>query len=111
MLASDVSYRARVCVGPMLGRVSMWVHPLQGIHTKFPRMNAYYDKARYKSLIARENITRWNVARQGCPKVSLEGVLEVVLATPNEVTPDNSWQCALSFCTDCIPSCQGCDLP
>ena len=64
MLASDVYYRARVCVGPMLGRVSMWIHPLQGIHIEFARVNAYYDKARYTSLIARENITRWNIARQ-----------------------------------------------
>ena len=67
MLACDVCYRARVCVGPMLGRVSMWVsitsHPLQGIHIEFARVNSYYDKARYKSLIARENITRWNIAR------------------------------------------------
>ena len=31
MLASDVCYRERVCVGPMLGRVSMWAHPLQGM--------------------------------------------------------------------------------
>ena len=64
MLASDVCYRARMCVEPMLGRVSMWVHPLQGIHIEFARVNTYYDKARYKSLIARENITRWNIARQ-----------------------------------------------
>ena len=27
-------------------------------------MNAYYDKARYKSLLARENTTRWNNTRQ-----------------------------------------------
>ena len=27
-------------------------------------MDAYYDKARYKSLIARENITRWYITRQ-----------------------------------------------
>ena len=64
MLASDACYRASVCIGPMPGRVSMWVHPLQGIHIEFARVNAYYDKARYKSLIARENITRWNIARQ-----------------------------------------------
>ena len=42
MLASDVCYRARV--GLMLGRVSMWVHPLQGIHIEFARVNSYYDK-------------------------------------------------------------------
>ena len=66
MLASDVCYRALMCVGLMLGRVSMWIHPLQGIHIEFARVNAYYDKAHYKSLIARENITRWNIARQTC---------------------------------------------
>ena len=65
----NISHHARVCVGPMLGRVSMWVHPLQGIHIEFARMNAYYHKARYKSLIARENITRWNIARQERPEL------------------------------------------
>ena len=63
MLASDVCYRARVCVGPMLGRVSMWVHPRQEIHIEIARVNAYDNKSRYKSFIARENITR-NITRQ-----------------------------------------------
>ena len=30
---------------------------------KFARVNSYYDKARYKSLIARENILRWKNTR------------------------------------------------
>ena len=64
MLASNVCYRARVCVGSMLGRVSMWVHPWQGIHMEFARVNAYNENARYKSLIARENIARRNITRQ-----------------------------------------------
>ena len=43
----------------------MWAHTCEGIHIQFARVNAYYDKARYKSLIARENITRWNKTRHG----------------------------------------------
>ena len=63
MLASDVCYLARVCFGLRLCHDSMWAHPWEGIHIQFARVNAYYDKARYKSLIARENITQWNITR------------------------------------------------
>ena len=55
MLASDVCYRARVCGGPWLGHDSMCVHPWWG--------NANYDKARYNSWIARDNMMRWNITR------------------------------------------------
>ena len=41
-----------------------YVHPWWRIHIQFARVNAYYDKARYNSLIARESIKRWNITRQ-----------------------------------------------
>ena len=37
----------------MLLRVSMWVHPLQGINMECARVNVYNKKARYNCLIAR----------------------------------------------------------
>ena len=64
MLASDVCYCACVCDGPRLGHDSMWLHPWWGIHIQFARVNAYYGKVCYEPLIARENMTRWNVTRQ-----------------------------------------------
>ena len=48
---------------------------------EFALVNAYNNKARYKSLIARENIARWNITRhrdvlarfnmEGCSCVSV----------------------------------------
>ena len=64
MLASDQCYLARVCVGLRLCHDSIWAHPWEGIHIQFARVNAYYDEARYKSLIACENMTRWNITQQ-----------------------------------------------
>ena len=70
MLASDVYYRARVCGGRQLGHVCTSM--LRDSH-HFTRVDAYYNKARYNSLITRENMTRWNItnySKSSTPQVA-----------------------------------------